>query len=304
MNEKLYKLFNEKNAFQRYVARRFFFNFFQRLGFHVTGNHFYELVPDTRVVAANYQDAPRALTGIDWRFAESEREALLLLQAHGAEYQAAAGKFGFHEENVYFRGGDALMLYVFLRDLKPAKMVEIGQGFSTRIALAALEKNAAETGVTCEFVSIDPYARLAEDQMPKGVALHLLKQELQSVDLNPLLENCDFLFVDSSHVYKFGSDVEYEFTRIYPQLRPGTRLHLHDIYSPYHYHLACIIHEKQFWNEQYMLENFLMFNSAFEVGLPMNFLFRESPAVLAAIRALPLHEKFRMECRSLYLRRK
>ena len=183
-------------------------------------------------------------------------------------------------------------------------MIEVGQGASTRIALAALDLNAAETGTSCELISIDPYARLGEHQVPKGVKLRLVSQELQMVDMNPLLENCNFIFVDSSHVYKFGSDVETEFTRVYPLLRPGTFVHLHDIYSPYEYPLSWALEEKRFWNEQYFLENFLKFNHAFEVSLALNLLMQQSKTFLEAVRTLSLEPDFKFEGRSFYFQRK
>lgn len=304
MNERFYKLFYEKNAFQRYFARKFLFNFFQKFGLHITGNHFYELIPDTRSVSTQYSDAPRDLVGIDWRLSECEQTAVRLLTTYGAEYKTKRHLFGFTEPNYYFRGFDPLMLYVFLRDLKPAKMIEIGQGSSTQIALAALQENAQETGAKCELVSIDPYARFSEKQAPQGVTLRILTKELQSVEMKPLLENCNFLFVDSSHVYKFGSDVEYQFTKIYPFLAPGTFVHIHDIFSPYDYPLFWMAKLKQFWNEQYFLENFLMFNDTFKITLPLYLLSQQSNPFLEAARSLSLEQTFQFEGYSCYLQRK
>src|ERR1700677_3014656 len=106
MNEQFYKLFHEKNAFQRYFARRFLFDFFQRLGFHITGNHFYDLVPDTRFMVERYSDAPRTLTGVDWRQAECEHNAVRMLKTHGSEYKIECSHFGFTESNYYFHGLD------------------------------------------------------------------------------------------------------------------------------------------------------------------------------------------------------
>jgi hypothetical protein len=304
MDEQYYKLFHEKNAFQRYFARRFLFNCFQRLGFHISGNHFYDLVPDTRFMAQHYSDAPRALTGLEWRQVECEQRAVRLLKAHGPEYPVARGRFDFTEPNYYFHGLDSLTLFAFLRNLKPAKMIEIGQGCSTRIALAALELNAKETGARCELISIDPYPRLTEKMAPEGVSLQLLTRELQSVDMNPLLEECNFVFVDSSHVYKFGSDVQYEFAHIYPRLRSGTFVHVHDIFSPYEYPLAWAVERKQFWNEQYFLENFLAFNGAFEISLPLNLLVRQSADLRETVRGLDLEQAFNFEGSSFYFQRK
>ncbi len=304
MNERIYKLLHEKNALARYVSRRFLFNWFQRLGFHITGDHFYELIPNTRHIAQTYSDAPRQLGGINWRLKESEAEALRLVRAFGAEYPSAMAKINFTDPNPYFCGVDALMLYLVLRDLKPKKMVEVGQGFSTRIALTALERNASDTGVECEFVSIDPYARFSGEQLPTSVKFKLVREEFQKLPIEPLLENCDFLFIDSSHVYKFGSDVEFEFTRVYPSLRPGTLLHVHDIYSPYNYPLEWIVQQKRFWNEQYVFEALLMFNNAFEVHLPNQLLIRQSETFVRDVRALPLYPSFRIEGSSFYMMRR
>jgi hypothetical protein len=95
-----------------------------------------------------------------------------------------------------------------------------------------------------------------------------------------------------------------EFVQIYPQLPSETVLHLHDIYSPYEYPLSWIVHFKRFWNEQYFLECFLMFNQQFQVLLPMNLLTQQSTKMVEAIRALPLPENFLYRGSSFYLLRK
>jgi len=303
LKERIFKATHEKNAIQRHVARRFLFDFFQRLGLHITGDHFYEIVPNTRLIAAQYSEATRPLPGIDWRFAEGEKHALDLIDRYGVEFFECSTKFGFREQNHYFRGVDALMLYLILRDLKPAKLVEVGQGFSTRIALAALEKNAAETKTRPVFISIDPYPRFQSKDAPENIALELVQRELQTVETAPLLKNCDFLFVDSSHVFKFGSDVAFEFNTLYPQLQKNALLHVHDIFSPFDYPLDWMVKDKRFWNEQYALECFLAFNSAFEVHLPVNYLIRQSEGLAQAVRGLKLDEKFKYVGSSFYLKR-
>jgi hypothetical protein len=303
LKEKLFKAFHEKNAIQRHIARRFLFNVFQRLGLHITGDHFYEIVPNTRVIAEKYSDTARLLPGIDWRFAAAETRALSLISQYGGEYFETSPRFGFREKNHYFRGVDALILYVILRELKPSKLVEVGQGFSTRIALAALQRNASETGARPRFVSIDPYPRFEEKDIPEEVSLELVQRQLQDLDTRPLLKECEFLFVDSSHVFKFGSDVVFELTTLYPQLQKDAVLHVHDIFSPFDYPRDWMVKDKRFWNEQYALECFLMFNSAFEVYLPVNYLIRDSAKLAQSVQALKLDEKFKFIGSSFYLKR-
>jgi hypothetical protein len=303
LREKFFKASHETNALQRYICRRFLFDLFQRVGLHITGDHFYEIIPNTRQVREQYSDGPRTLAGIDWRFADCENRALALIERFGGEFSESAGRFGFQEDNYYFRGLDALMLYLVLRDLKPETMVEVGQGFSTRVALAALDRNASETGTRVQLVSIDPYPRFRPADVPRSVALELVERKIQDIEIHPLLKHCRFLFVDSSHVFKFGSDVAFEITTVYPQLQTGAIVHLHDIFSPFDYPRDWMVEEKRFWNEQYLLECFLMFNAAFQVYLPLHLLVRQSVSLTRAVRGCPLPDNFKFIGSSLYLKR-
>lgn len=303
ISENIFKALHEKNAVQRYICRRLLFNLFEALGFHLSGDHFYEIVPNTKLITQKYSDAARPLPGIAWHFADYEQRALKLIQGYGAEFFEHSTRFGFREKNNYFRGVDALMLYCLLRDLKPVKFVEVGQGFSTRIALAALEQNAAETGIRPVLLSIDPYPRFRPQDVPRSVSLELVQREIQEVDTASLLKDCGFLFVDSSHVFKFGSDVAFELSTVYPNLPNNTLVHVHDIFSPYDYPCDWMVKDKRFWNEQYALEWFLAFNSAFEVFLPVHHLIRDSKPLAQAVHGLRLDEKFKFAGASFYLKR-
>ena len=61
------------------------------------------------------------------------------------------------------------------------------------------------------------------------------------------------------------SDVLFEMLRILPELAPGVLVHFHDIFTPLDYPKDFVMTNLCFWGEQYMLEAFLSFNSAFEV---------------------------------------
>jgi hypothetical protein len=43
----------------------------------------------------------------------------------------------------------------------------------------------------------------------------------------------DILFIDSTHVAKVGSDVNYLFFEVLPNLNPGVLIHIHDIFYPF-----------------------------------------------------------------------
>jgi hypothetical protein len=88
---------------------------------------------------------------------------------------------------------------------------------------------------------------------------------LQDVDqeIFARLKANDILFIDSSHVAKIGSDVNHLMSEILPILAPGVHIHFHDIFYPFEYPRQWV-EEGRAWNEAYLLEAFLSFNSEFE----------------------------------------
>ena len=70
------------------------------------------------------------------------------------------------------------------------------------------------------------------------------------------LASGDLLFVDSSHVVKAGSDVNYVVLEVLPRLRPGVIVQVHDVYLPYDYQrnlYQTVFH----WNESTLYQAFL-----------------------------------------------
>jgi len=307
IKEGLFKARKERNALPRYVARRYLFAPLERLGLHVLGDHFYEPIPNLRELAANYDGSPRAIPGHGLQLAAFEAGHAARLRRYGSEFEEAVKAFGFDFTNCYFRGADALSYYCLLRETKPESVVEIGQGSSTRVALAALERNASETGMAASFVSIDPYTRLLGAELkPVHIRFEQIHEPLQKVAVDDLLKRCEgkaMLFVDSSHVYKHGSDVWHLMHQIYPRLPAGCLLHVHDVVLPYPWLKEFYLEQKWFWNEQDMLEAFLAFNTAFEIVLPVYWLHRDSKIVQAATASTAPGVPARDEGYSFYLRR-
>jgi Methyltransferase domain len=301
--DRLYKIRHEPGALRRLLARRFF-DLFQALGFHVTADHFYEVIPNTRELKRTYKQGRRDCLGIDFQYEQSQALCANILGTYGAELYKSGLRFGYYEDNAYFRGVDALALYCFVREFKPNRVIEIGQGFSTRVTLAALHENASTSNQKPSFLSIDPYSRFA----PKSevVRFEVKNESLQAAMpfvLNQLSEG-DLLFVDSSHVHKSGSDVELFYDAIYPRLPNGVMVHIHDIFSPFDYPLSWAVQSKRFWNEQYHLENFLRFNSEFQVVLPLHLLMRESDTIKALAESLIQGTGHLLLGQSIYLRRR
>ena len=117
----------------------------------------------------------------------------------------------------------------------------------------------------------------------------VLKQRVQEVspaEFRALGEN-DILFVDSSHVSKLGSDVNYLFFDVLPVLNPGVLVHFHDIFWPFEYPAAWI-EEGRAWNEAYLVRAFLQHNREYEVLLFPSYLERHEPDLLRTFLPLTL----------------
>lgn len=100
------------------------------------------------------------------------------------------------------------------------------------------------------------------------------------------LEAGDVLFVDSSHVSKTGSDVNYIFFELLPRLPAGVLIHFHGIFLPSDYPEDWVIKENRSWNEQYLLRALLMNSSGYKVLFGSSYAHFRFPELV--IRALDL----------------
>jgi len=124
---------------------------------------------------------------------------------------------------------DAAAAYAIVRMTRPACIVEVGSGHSTRFMARAVRDGKLATQIT----AIDPAPRASI----AGLHVHAVRQPVQAcaLELFESLAPGDILFVDSSHQRKAGSDVEFIFERVLPRLGPGVRVHFHDIFLPDEY---------------------------------------------------------------------
>ena len=152
-----------------------------------------------------------------------------------------------------------------LRKLKPKKIIEIGSGFSTLMGLRAILKNASG-----RYTCVEPYPNENIKTLAKANIIDLVESGVQTVPLELFwsLEANDVLFIDSSHVCKTGSDVNYEFLKIIPHLKKGVVVHVHDIFFPFDYPRSWVVEKQIFWNEQYILMALLAFNNEFSMLIP------------------------------------
>lgn len=126
---------------------------------------------------------------------------------------------------------------------------------------------------------IDPYPNM----IVRSNFRKLIMERVENIPLSTfnVLDESDILFIDTSHVIKTGNDVAYEYLKVLPTIKKGVFIHAHDIMLPYEYPKERLLKKHIFWNEQYLLQAFLTFNSAFKVIWASCFMHRNHSSKLA-----------------------
>lgn len=262
------------HSYRKYLKRfiRKTFSFWQRMGVHIVHNDYHSPVPDTQYLKHYLWPKRESIAGIDF----NEELQLKLLSLFESEYKNEYETFPrekteidhqYYVNNRQFESVDGEILYCMIRHFKPRTIIEIGCGNSTYLAAQAiLENTAADSGLACELLAIEPYPNELLKKGFPGLS-GLIDKKVQDVPLSEFMRlgERDILFIDSSHVLKTGSDVQYEFLEIIPRLKRGVIVHVHDIFLPSEYPRECVLERMEFWTEQYLLQAFLSFNDSFEV---------------------------------------
>jgi Methyltransferase domain len=238
-----------------------------RWGYHIRAINYYDPVPDFREITAEKTRQRREIPAINFDLPGQLALTQELATLYGGELARLANtpeaEGGFPFQNEYFSFLDAAYYYTLIRHLKPARVVEIGCGLSTRIADKALKANRS-MGHPGKLVCIEPYPqpRLTE----YNLEMELIEKRVEEIPLDffSSLAANDILFIDSSHAVKFQSDVCREFLDILPVIQPGVWVHVHDIFFPTDYPARWLIDQRIAFNEQYLLEAFLAFNPYFK----------------------------------------
>jgi len=207
-------------------------------------------------------------------------------------------KTRYYYENVSYSYTDAIMLYSFIRHFKPKRIIEVGSGFSSALMLDTRELFDMDIDLTF----IEPYPRslksLLRDNDKKNCKILESKVQNINVETFSFLEANDILFIDSSHVAKTGSDVNYEVFKILPALNSGVLVHFHDIFYPFEYPKEWVYGGKN-WNESYLLHAFLSYNYQFEILLFSDFIHKHHKS---AFGMMPL--TYKNTGGSLWMRKK
>jgi hypothetical protein len=168
--------------------------------------------------------------------------------------------------NGFLPGLDIIGIYGIIAKYKPSKYIEIGSGNSTKVARKSIKENHLNT----EIISIDPFPRANIDHLADSV----LRKPFECLSDNRFivesLNENDILFIDNSHRVFPNSDAMICFLELFPFLKKGVIVHIHDVYLPYDYpQFMC----DRFYNEQYMLAAFVLANpEKFKPILPNYFI--------------------------------
>ena len=246
------------------------FRLWERHGYHITPNHFYSPIPDTRdLERKDFQLSD--CSGIDFR---PEFQLKLLKESFdnfSQEYNTfpikPTNSNEFYLDNDAFSGIDPYIYYCMIRHFKPNTVVEVGSGHSTMLGA-----QASRLSGSTRYVCIDPWPR---EFISRGVpGIEFIRRKVEDVDLDVFLQlkQNDILFVDGSHVIRTAGDVGFIILEVLPRLAEGVIIHFHDIFLPFDYPKEWIVVQQRFWTEQYLLQAYLVENDHVEVLLASHFI--------------------------------
>ena len=236
--------------------------------------HYYSPIPSNYDILERSERHSENADGIDL----NEKYQLELLNKMKWYYEdfpytdGSVDNLRYDPENVYYYDSDAIFLYGVMRHFEPSNIIEVGSGFSSSLMM---DTNEMFLGSKADLTFIDPDAKRLmsilrnEDTIDNDI----ITKCVQDVDISAFqkLRENDILFIDSSHVIKTGSDVNFILFEILPSLRKGVLIHFHDIFYPFVYPRKWLLNGR-FWNEAFGLRTFLQYNSAFEIILFNTFL--------------------------------
>jgi predicted O-methyltransferase YrrM len=249
-----------------------FFQSESGLPWYMPRGHFHSPLPDIGEgeAEANRASKRQVVDGLRGINLNEEAQLALLLQmaALYPDFNWPAQKADgcrFHFDQHWYKQADSISLFSLLRILKPNRVIEIGSGFSSALMLDVNDRFFEEK---MKLTFIEPYPERLESLLTANDRNHveIIRAPVQKLPIDTFskLQSGDFLFIDSSHVSKVGSDVNYLMFEVLPRVPVGTVIHFHDIFWPFEYPPDWI-KGGMAWNEAYLLRAFLSFSDSFEV---------------------------------------
>lgn len=274
------RLWNSKLAVAGYgLARRAA----ERVGLQLVLKTYYSPIPDLSVLPERIWEEADPMRGVEIDLDTQIQRLSERLRGHFADFASGDPRgLAYEELNASYPVPDARLLYAMVRDLRPASIVELGSGQTSRVIAQACAANALE-GVQSRFEAYDPFPTAVDDSLPGLAALHRTPAQEVSEQIFREMQGGDILFVDTTHTVKIGSDVNRIILRVLPLLAPGVVVHFHDICLPYEYPRYLFEQYALYWAEQYLLQAFLSMNPSFEVLYATDALCRDRRAEVSEL---------------------
>ncbi len=260
---------------KRYPILKLDYNSFIRFSYP---GHYYSPLPDLDDIEKNqsrlFNSKGRECPGIVID-AESQIKLIQSFKRYAADFEIPEDKIEtnrYFSNNELFCRSDAFVLYCMMRHYTPARIIEVGSGFSSALMM---DVNDAFFNGGMQFTFIEPYPERLKSLMRANdsATAKILVQNVQDVPMEIFksLKCGDILFIDSSHVTKIGSDVNHIIFEVLPVLTECVIIHFHDILWPFEYPLEWL-QKGRAWNEAYLLKAFLQYNHVFKILFSNSFI--------------------------------
>ena len=254
---------------------------------------FYYPVPDIKDLdARKIWDKRSHLSGINFNLDFQ----LKLLKDLGGKFSneckwpySSKDQSKFHLDNsIPFSFGCAALTHCIIRNYKPKTIIEFGSGNSSKVIASAIKKNITEQKSSkVNYIIIDPFPSnlIKRNEIESISKLYEKKAENIELKIFKALQKNDILFVDSSHVVRTGSDVNFAILDILPILNPGVIVHFHDIPMPFEYNKLYFTTPdfRVFWTESYLLQAFLINNEKVEILCALKYLMTKKIALFSKV---------------------
>lgn len=182
-----------------------------------------------------------------------------------------------------FSPADATVYYALLRKWKPSRLVEVGSGYTSALALDCSDRHLPDLRKTF----IEPYPerlfRLLSKRDRQQTEIHAKPVQEVPLEIFDQLQPGDILFVDTDHFTKAGCEVNWLAFNVFPRVRPGVHIHIHDMYWPFEYP-AGWLRERRGWNEIYFFRAFLMDNPEYRIRLMNSWVWQEHRRLFTGLR--------------------
>jgi hypothetical protein len=239
-----------------------------KVGLDLLLRTFYSPVPHLDELRPDAFDRVSELPGVPWDLDSQIRFMAEQLAQPMSEFRPPTtvpdGSEIYAIDNPSYNLLDAAIAYGVVRWLRPRLVVELGSGHSTLVTSQAGLRNEGE-GSPFRLDVFDPFPSVVSDDLPGLHALHRTPAQDVPLTVFEELGDGDVLFVDTTHTVKIGSEVNFLVLEVLPRLRPGVVVHFHDIFLPFEYPRHWMEDFALYWNEQYLIQAFLLHNETWEV---------------------------------------